>query len=372
MNAAHLFTCAAVILSASAKSSAGPNPEPSLSGSFAFDFAIGFGTGVVSGDSEELVRRHASTVTSENSLKPAPLRPDRDTWNWKNADAWVAWAKSLGKEPIGHTLVWCYMQPKWLVDLMEKKGISRADALAWQDNHIRTLVGRYRGEIKTWDVVNEALADKAGGSDLRDDPWSNLCGEDYVIQAFQSARAADPSARLLYNDYNLEQPDKRARLFRMLDHLKAAGLNPDGVGIQGHWTLGSPSIGDIEAAIVEIYAAGYPVHITELDVSVYDWEPGANLQRRDFAPASDLAYEKLPDEIQQRLADRYRDIFRLFLKHSDKIERVTFWNVDDGLSWLNNWPLRGRPNHPLLFDRQQQPKPAFQAVISELSKEAAK
>jgi endo-1,4-beta-xylanase len=372
VNAVALFTCVVMILSASTESFASPNPEPSLSEAFASDFAIGFGTGVVSGASEELVRRHSSTVTCENSLKPAPLHPDRDTWDWKNADAWVAWATSLGKEPIGHTLVWCYMQPKWMMDLVEKKGINPADALAWQDDHIRTLVGRYRGQIKTWDVVNEALADNAGASDLRDDPWSNLCGEDYIIQAFRSARAAAPAARLLYNDYNLEQPDKRARLFRLLKHLKAAGLNPDGIGIQGHWTLDSPSIGDIEAAIMEIYAAGYRVHITELDVSVYQWKPGANLQRRDFTPASDVAYPELPEEIQNRLADRYGDIFGLFLKHRDKIERVTFWNVDDGLSWLNNWPLRGRPNHPLLFDRQQRPKPAFHAVISELYKEAAK
>ncbi|MBC8039774.1 MAG: endo-1,4-beta-xylanase [Opitutaceae bacterium] len=341
------------------------NQPPSLHESFASRFAIGFGTEVTSGARMDLVHRHASIVTCENSLKPGALRAEPDVWNWEKADAWLAWTESLGKTPIGHTLVWGYMQPKWLLERIAAGKMDATSVLRWQDDHIRTVLARYGERIRIWDVVNEALADGPDDAYLRNDPWANLCGEAYVIEAFRSARAAAPRAHLRYNDYNLEQPAKRARLLRLLKQLEAAGCRPDSVGIQGHWTLKGPPASEVEAAIIEINAAGYSVDFTEIDVSIYAWIAGANLQEPRNETATPPGYQTLPDELQAQLTERYREVFRVFVKHADKIGRVTFWNVDDGSTWLNVWPVRGRPNHPLLFDRQQQPKPAFWAVLGE-------
>ncbi|MEI8311817.1 MAG: endo-1,4-beta-xylanase [Verrucomicrobiota bacterium] len=346
--------------------SASTRPEASLREIFSPYFSIGFGTEHVSGAREDLLRHHASSVSCENSLKARALRPAADKWNWEKADAWVDWATSLGLDPVGHTLVWCYRMPEWLLDQIKLGKLTKAEALRWQDEHIRSVLGRYEDRIRTWDVVNEALSDAPASDDtlLRSDPWSDLCGEDYIIEAFRSARAAAPNARLIYNDYNLEMPAKRARLFRLLRRLEAEGCRPDAIGIQCHGNLEAPTIADLQAAIVEIHAAGYPVHITELDVSVYSWKAGANLQIRAYDARTDEGYAVLPDEIQQRLAGRYRDLFSVFLRHADKIGRVSFWNIDDGNTWLRNWPVRGRLNYPLLFDAQQRPKPAFDSVVS--------
>jgi endo-1,4-beta-xylanase len=343
--------------------------SPSLRESFAPHFAIGFGTERANDARSALLRHHAAAVTCENSLKPRALRPtpEPDAFAWDRADAWLAWVESLGAAPVGHTLVWSYMMPEWLLERARSGALTRDAALAWQDAHIRAVLARYGDRIRTWDVVNEALSDASSpDAYLRDDPWLNLVGEDGLVAAFRSARAAAPHAKLLYNDYNLEQSAKRARALRLLRRLEAEGLRPDAVGIQGHCTLSAPPAADFEAAILEFHAAGYPVHITELDVSIYDWAPGADIgamMKRRYDPGTDLGHETLPPALQERLAARYRDLFAVFLRHADKLERVAFWNIDDGNTWLRNWPLPGRPNHPLLFDAQQRPKPAFHVVI---------
>jgi len=344
--------------------------EPSLRNVFRGHFEIGFGTGIPNAARSELVRHHASVVTCENDLKPHKLYAASENPVWKNADAWVDWVESLGLKPIGHTLVWPYKIPKWQREKIEAGELTKNDALAWQDAHIRRTLARYASRIQTWDVVNEALSDAPPAADpeadplLRSDPWSDLCGIDYVIEAFRSARAAAPHAKLIYNDYLLEEPAKRKRLLRLLKVLENAGCPPDAIGIQGHYSLYSPSIQAIEEAIKEIHAAGYPIHITELDVSVYRQE-GANLQVSDDTsrPPSQEVYEKLTPELQERLANRYRELFEVFLRHSDKIERVGFWNTDDGATWLKNWPVKGRPNYPLLFDANLMPKPAFYSIL---------
>lgn len=354
----------ALILPASALLATDPT-EPSLREAAGGRFDIGFGSELPTPARAALVAHHGNSLTTENSLKFHMLRPTEHEWKWDKADALIDFAVKGKLEIVGHTLVWCYQMPKWVTAKIASGELDKAAALRLQDEHIRTVLARHGDRIGTWDVVNEALADD--GDYLRDDPWSTLCGEDYIIEAFRSARAAAPQARLLYNDFNLEAPAKRARLFRLLGRLEAEGLRPDGIGLQGHYSLTSPSVAGIEAAIEEIHAAGYPVHFTELDISVYKRAAGADLERREYRPDSDPGYAVLPDDLHEALAGRYADLFRLFVRQADKIERVTFWNVDDGTSWLNNWPLKGRPDHPLLFDRQQKPKPAFHAVLRELT-----
>ena len=216
----------------------------------------------------------------------------------------------------------------------------------------RTVVGRYKGRIRGWDVVNEALNDDGT---LRDSPWRRGIGDDYIAQAFEFAREADPGAELYYNDYNLAtRPAKRAGAIRIIKELQQRGLRIDAVGEQGHWRLESPTTAEIDQTITELRATGVKVMITELDVNLL---PPAGRQRLVSlrAPEANPYVNGLPDDVQQALARYYADAFRVFLKHRDDITRVTFWGVSDGDSWLN----RGRVNHPLLWDRQRQPKPAF-------------
>jgi endo-1,4-beta-xylanase len=232
-------------------------------------------------------------------------------------------------------------------------------------DHIRAVVGRYKGRIKGWDVVNEAISDDAQGAP-RKSKWREAIGEDYIAKAFEYAHEADPSAELYYNDYNLTSAAKRATAIRIVKDLKERGLRVDAIGEQGHWLIDGPSLADIEATITDIAGAGVKVLITELDVDVLPRDPGmygADLEKRSkFRAETNLYPDGLPKEKQDQLARRYADVFALFLKHREKIARVTFWGVTDAHSWLNGFPVPGRVNHPLLFDRSGQPKPAFDAV----------
>jgi endo-1,4-beta-xylanase len=223
-------------------------------------------------------------------------------------------------------------------------------------DHIHTVVGRYKGKIHGWDVVNEAI-DEDGV--LRKAPWRDGIGDDYVAKAFEFAREADPNAELYYNDYNLEKPAKRAGVIRLVKELRARGLRVDGIGNQAHWRLETPAIGEIEEALVDLHSTGLKVMYTELDINLL---PNAG---RGADPAVANPYASgLPAEKQQQLAKRYADIFDLIVKHRDSVSRVTFWGFSDADSWLN----RGRMNYPLLWDRQRQPKPAFQAVVDVLTR----
>jgi endo-1,4-beta-xylanase len=180
----------------------------------------------------------------------------------------------------------------------------------------------------------------------------------------------DPEANLIYNDYNVYKPEKRAGILNMVKQFIANGTKINGVGVQAHWDLKSPSLEVIEEIILDIHAAGVSVSFTELDISVLPspWEMvGAevsqNFSKFEGDPAMDPYPNGLPEAVQDQLAKRYQDIFNLFVKHSDKIERVTFWGVMDKHSWLNDWPIKGRTNHPLLFDRKYKPKTAYKRLL---------
>jgi endo-1,4-beta-xylanase len=230
-------------------------------------------------------------------------------------------------------------------------------------DHIQTVVGRYKGKIDSWDVVNEALNEDGT---LRQSPWMKIIGEDYIIKAFQYAHEADPKVQLNYNDYNLETQAKRKGAIVLVKKLQAAGVPIAVVGDQGHLHLDRPSIEDEEATVTELAAAGVKVAITELDIDVL---PSASGLTADVSlniqgnPKLNPYAKGLPDDVQQALAKRYGDLFAVYWKHRDVINRVTFWGVTDGDSWLNGWPVRGRSSYPLLFDRNGKPKPAFEAVI---------
>ena len=307
----------------------------------------------------EIVRRHFSTISPENALKWDAVHPEPDRFEFAAADRYVALGAKGGLSVVGHVLVWHEQTPGWVFD-DPKPLLSRLRA------HVRTVVGRYRGRVQAWDVVNEAFEDDGT---WRKTPWYATLGEEYVAKAFEFAHEADPDAELYYNDYNLWKPAKRKAAVRLVKSLRKRGIRVDGIGEQGHWLLEDPPLREIEATIVGLAKTGAKVMITELDVDPLprpDELVGADVSAHiELTPQLDPHAEGVPEAVQRRMAQRYAEVFSLFVKHR-AVSRVTLWGVTDADSWLNHWPVRGRTNHPLLWDRQGRPKPAFDAVVKVL------
>jgi endo-1,4-beta-xylanase len=308
--------------------------------------------GMADDASHSRLLRHFNAITPENEMKWEILQPIEGKFDFVAADAIVEHANRYQMSVTGHTLVWHRQTPEWVFKASDGTPAPREQVIARLRAHIHTAMHRYKGQIHGWDVVNEALSDKPG-TYLRDSPWLRAIGEEYIVLAFQFAREADPDAKLYYNDYSIELPHKRENLVRLLETLKAAGATPDAVNIQGHFSLTFPRASEIEHTLEAIAALGLRANISELDVSVF-----AAWQRED------LYRENLPVEILEQQAQRYGELFALFLRHKSGIDRITFWNLHDGCSWLNNEPVPGRRDYPLLFDRAGNAKPAFFSVIN--------
>ena len=312
-----------------------------------------------------LVTRHFGSVTAANAMKWGPFNPKPGEYVFEPADALVAFAEANGMQVIGHTLFWHQQTPAWVFQDETGAPISREALLQRMRERVQLLARRYGSRIHLWDVVNETFNDDGS---LRDSPWTRILGADFVPEAFRIAAEELPAdVQLIYNDYSMFNPGRRDAAVKMVHDLRARGIRIDGIGMQGHWGLDFPRIEQAEAAIVAFAAAGMRVHITELDVDVLPRSPdmfGADLNKRaQLSPENNPYTDGLPAEMQEKLARRYAEIFALFVKHADKIDRVTFWGVTDGDSWLNGFPVRGRTNHPLLFDRENKPKPALDAVL---------
>jgi len=316
---------------------------------------------------EALVPRNFNSITLENELKWERVHPEPDRYDFEPADRAVAFAEKHGMAVIGHVLLWHQQTPAWVFAGEGGQPLDRETALRRLRSHIQTVAGRYKGRIRGWDVVNEAVEDDGA---MRETPWREAIGDDYIARAFEYAREADPDAELYYNDYNVWMHEKRATILSLVSQLRAEGLRVDGVGAQGHWLIGDPSLDQIGAMITEIAAAGFAVPITELDVDPLPRDPemyGADLARKtEMAEETNIYADGLPDDEQRELAERYGAIFRLFVQHRDSIPRVTFWALTDGDTWLNGFPVPGRVNHPMLWDRGGDPKPAFFAVLEAL------
>ena len=312
--------------------------------------------------SQTIVSSEFNSITPENSLKWMFLQPEPNRFNFEVADKYVELGLKNNMYIVGHALVW----HSQLADFMQI--VDAADEMQqYVTNHVNTVVSRYRGKIDAWDVVNEAFNEDGS---LRKSVFYNNMGEDYIEAVFKLAQKADPQADLIYNDYNVYKPKKRAGILKMVKKFKSNGVKIDGVGVQAHWDLKSPSLYQIEQIILDVHAAGVPVSFTELDISVLPnpWkmvgaEVTQNFSQFEGDPKMSPYPNKLPTKVQKQLAKRYHDIFKLFVKHSDKITRVTFWGVMDKHSWLNDWPIKGRTNYPLLFDRNYNPKPAYKSVL---------
>jgi endo-1,4-beta-xylanase len=311
-----------------------------------------------------IVKAQFNTVTPENILKWENVHPRPGEYAFDAPDRYVAFGERNGMFVVGHTLVWHQQTPRWVFFDATGTRVSRDTLLARLRDHIHTVVGRYKGRIKGWDVVNEAV-DEDGT--LRKSLWLEIIGPDYLAKAFQFAHEADPQAELYYNDYSVENAPKRNGVVALIRSLQAEGAHVTGVGLQGHNNLTWPTVSQQDSTISAFAALGVKVMITELDIDVLPRATRAQTADVSLsaAPSAGLNPDAggLPDSVQQALAKRYADLFGVYMKHKDAITRVTFWGVTDGDSWLNGWPVRGRTSYPLLFDRAGHPKPAFGAVI---------
>jgi len=312
---------------------------------------------------DAIILQQFDSISPENVMKWEVIHPRPDAYDFILSDKYVEFGLKNHMFIVGHNLCWHSQTPAWVFKDDKGNPITRDALLQRLHDHIQTVVGRYKGMIDSWDVVNEALNEDGT---LRQSPWMKIIGEDYIIKAFQYAHEADPKVQLNYNDYNLETPAKRKGAIELVKKLQAAGIPIAVVGDQAHLHLDKPSAEDEDATITELAATGVKVAITELDIDVLPsaWGHTADVSLNIQQNEKLNPYPKgLPDSVQQALAKRYADLFAVYWKHRDVVNRVTFWGVTDADSWLNNWPVKGRSSYPLLFDRDGKPKPAFEAVL---------
>jgi endo-1,4-beta-xylanase len=360
-----------------------PRDQPSLKEVYGKAFMIGSSVNrwVTSDralESRDIILRHFNTITIENALKAGPINPRPGEYNFSPADELVEFGLEHGMFVVGHTLVWHNQTPDWFFRDENGNPNSPEEQIERMRNHIETVAGRYAGKVNAWDVVNEVIDDDGS---YRQTSWVKAVGngDTLVKLAFRFAGEYAPDAELYYNDFNAWRPSKRDGIVRLVTMLQAEGIRIDGIGMQGHWGLNYPKNEYIEAAIDTFGSLGVKVMITELDVDVLpvtkegqligDVMRNYQFQLPEFKEFLDPYRDGLPAGVQQDLADRYEELFSIFYRHRDQIDRVTFWGVHDGMSWKNGYPVPRRTNYPLLFDREKQPKPAYYAVLHVPGKE---
>lgn len=307
------------------------------------------------GDEAALILRHFQSITPENAMKMGPIHPEENRYNWRDADAIVDFAQRNNLKLRGHVLCWHEQTPSWLFVDQNGKDVSKEVLLQRLKEHITTVVSRYKGKIYAWDVVNEVIADE-DDKFYRDTPWYRICGDEFITRAFEYAHAADPGALLFYNDYNSEKPVRRDKICKLVKQLKDNGVPIHGVGLQGHWNIYDPTEKDLRDALEKYASLGLEVQITELDVSIYPWEKNPRPRREGESDA-------LTPELEKKQIEFYKMAFRLMREYDKAITAVTFWNISDRSTWLDQYPVRGRKNYPLLFDVNLKPKKAYWEVV---------
>jgi endo-1,4-beta-xylanase len=345
---------------------------PTLKDAYKNDFLIGVAVNqnqftVKDTNGVALITSQFNAISPENVLKWEIVqpRPGTNGYNFEPGDAYVAFGEQHHMFIVGHTLVWHNQTPRWVFQDENGSSLNGTNAadrellLRRMHDHIQTVVGRYKGRIKVWDVVNEALNDSSSLNDTnllrRTSPWVRILGMDFIVKAFQYAHEADPDAILRYNDYSIENPAKRQRLITLIKMLQAQHVPVMAIGSQTHANLSWPSPELEDSFLTEVSSLGLPIHITELDVN--GSQGGQRSQSADITQNDQTTgVGSQVDSAQEKLAQQYANLFKAFVKHRDEIKLVTFWGVTDADSWRRN-------GKPLLFDGNWQPKPAFNAVI---------
>lgn len=315
----------------------------------------------------KVVKQHFNSIVAENCMKSALIHPKEDQYNFFAADSFVNFGKANGMAVIGHCLIWHSQCPPWF--FVDEKGETASPELLKQrmKDHITTVVSRYKGRVKGWDVVNEAIVEDGS---YRKSKFYEILGEEFIPLAFQYAHDADPNAELYYNDYGMNVPGRRDAVIKLIKSLKQKGLRIDAVGMQGHMGMDYPTVEEFEKSMIAFAEAGVKVMITEWDMSALPTASRtANISDTvDFQKEMNPYTNGLPDSVSEAWNKRMKSFFELFLKHSDIITRVTVWGVCDGDSWKNNFPVRGRTDYPLLFDRNHQIKPFLKELAAENKK----
>jgi len=313
-----------------------------------------------------LIQQQFNAVVAENCMKSQEMHPEENRYNFKQADEFVAFGEKNKMTVTGHTLIWHSQLSPWFCVDEKGNNVSPEVLKKRMKDHITTIVKRYKGRIKGWDVVNEAIEDDGS---YRKSKFYEILGEEYIPLAFQYAHEADPDAELYYNDFSMANPGKRAGVVKLVNDLKKRGIRIDAVGMQGHIGMDYPKVSEFEKSMLAFAETGVKVMITELDLTVLP-TPRQNIGAEVSAS---FEYKKemnpypdgLPEDVSKAWTERMNDFFRLFLKHQDLITRVTLWGVTDLDTWRNDWPMRGRTDYPLLFDRNYQPKPVVDLIIKE-------
>ena len=308
-------------------------------------------------DESGLIKLNFNSLTPENDMKMETIHPKELVYNWKTADAIVAYAQQNNMKVRGHTLIWHNQVPDWIFkDAKTGKQVTKEVLLQRMKEHIFTVVSRYKGSIYAWDVVNEAISDNPKEF-YRNSKYFEICGEEFIFKAFQWAHEADPNAVLFYNDYNEISATKRAKIIILINKLKASGIPINAIGLQSHWAVDQPSKEQLEATLNDFSKLGLKLQITELDISVYPKEHQAREKREEDL---DTSFSAAKEEKQM---EQFKMCFGLFRKYKEYISGVSFWNISDRQSWLDNFPVQNRKDYPLLFDRNLVHKKAYWEVV---------
>jgi endo-1,4-beta-xylanase len=374
LNRFKVFLITAVIASTSCTLSKAAISSESLKDAFKGKFLIGvaINSNQASGRdtaSVRIVKQQFNSVVPENCMKSEVIHPQEDRFDFTQADQYVKFGEENKMYIIGHCLIWHSQTPPWFFVDKDGKDVSREVLIERMKKHISTVVGRYKGRVKSWDVVNEAINDNGT---WRESKFYKIIGEDFVRLAFKFAHEADPNALMCYNDYSMANPEKREGVIKMIRKLQEEGIKVDGIGMQGHLSMDFPSVAEEEKSILAFSKLGVKLMITELDLTVLP-SPKKNM---GADVSTSYMYKKkmnpypagLPDSVAVKWNNRMNDFFKLFLKHQDKIIRVTLWGVTDVQTWRNDWPIPGRSDYPLLFDRNYKAKPVVEMIINEAKK----
>lgn len=314
----------------------------------------------------QTVKQHFSSATIDNAMKWGIFNPQPELYKYTGPDHFVDFTSENNIQAVGHVLYWHSQTPDWVYKDKQGNLLSRGTLLNRMRERAKLMAARYGNTIKIWDVVNEAIEDDGS---LRQTMFNKIIGDDFIEQAFIIAQEELPKdSILIYNDYGMTSPGRRDTVVKVVNDLIAKNIKIDGIGVQGHWSMQHPTIQEITTSFDAFISTGLSVHITELDVDYLGREQffGANvdIKKRVATPQNNPYPDgNFPASADQALGDRYVDIFNLFLKYQQNIERVTFWGVTDKSSWLNDWPVAGRTNYPLLFNRDGTEKKALQRVI---------
>ena len=302
-----------------------------------------------------LIKKEFNSITAENDMKPVSVHPQEGVWNWGPADSIANFCRQNGIKLRGHCLCWHSQFCDWMFTDKKGKPVTKEVFYARLKEHITTVVNRYKDVVYAWDVVNEAIADQAFGfpgrpaNPYRESTHFKLCGDEFIAKAFEFAHEADPNAILFYNDYNAADPGKRDRIYNMVKKMQDAGVPITGIGMQGHYNIYGPSEEDIDAAITKYSQLVKHIHFTELDLRT-NTEQGGQLRFSRGEARPQAGYQATLQN------DQYARLFKIFRKHKDVIDNVTFWDLGDRDSWL------GVNNHPLPFDENYKPKQSYYVI----------